>query len=346
MEIVKDLISVVMTNYNTPEIFLREAIDSVLQQTYSNFEFIIVDDCSTDGSLDVIKSYIDNRIVILENENNIGLTKSLNKALNVAKGEFIARMDSDDICDLQRFEKQMTFLKNKKDVIVCGTWAKLFGNWEEEMHTRDTVCREIPTKEIYRVMLMFGNYPNIVHSSAMFNHKKLKENGIKYNEEYIYAQDYRMWVECSKYMECAIVPEILMNIRVRQGTISTSKKDIQRDCALRIMREQLNELGLTLNGDIEKYHENFLIKRHSYDKEYLRWLKEIIKANKDKKVYNQKILEDILWKKWAEIVYFGMRKCSIKQKIIRIITLPLKYYSELMAIRIRRKKKSRGVADE
>ncbi|MGN0443407.1 MAG: glycosyltransferase family 2 protein [Acutalibacteraceae bacterium] len=338
MEIEKGLISVIMTNYNTPEEYLREAIDSILNQTYSNFEFIIVDDCSSDDSLSVIESYHDTRIKVLRNTENIGLTKSLNKALNVAKGEFIARMDSDDISEPQRFQKQVDFLSEHEEVIVCGTWAKFFGEWKEERYTHETICREIPDRETFRIFLMFGNFPNIVHSSAMFNNILLNKYQVVYKEQYIYAQDYRMWVECSKYTECAIIPEVLMNIRIRQGTISTSKKEIQNECAINIMREQLECIGLTLSDDNEKYHAHFLSRRHNYDIGYLNWIKKIITANNQIKAYNQIKLESILYKKWAETVYFGLKGCSLKEKIKRLKTLPLKYYPELIKIFLKRRK--------
>ena len=114
--ITKDLISVVMSNYNTDEEYLRAAIESVLNQTYENFEFIIVDDCSTNNSVDVIESYSDKRIKLIKNKGNMGLTKSLNIAIKAAKGEFIARMDADDIALPQRFEKQIEFLKKKSGI--------------------------------------------------------------------------------------------------------------------------------------------------------------------------------------------------------------------------------------
>ena len=121
----KDLISVVMSNYNTPINYLKESIDSVLNQTYSNFEFIIIDDGSTDDSLKFIKSYDDPRIKLIVNEENIGLTKSLNKGLKAAQGEFIARMDSDDICYPERFEKQIEYMRKHPDTTVCGTWPNI-----------------------------------------------------------------------------------------------------------------------------------------------------------------------------------------------------------------------------
>ena len=127
MKLVPGLISVIMSNYNTPEEYLREAIESILNQTYKNFEFIIIDDCSTDNSLEIIKSYNDERIVLIENEENIGLTKSINKGLAVAKGEYIARMDADDVSLPQRFEKQINYMNDHTELIVCGSSMELIG---------------------------------------------------------------------------------------------------------------------------------------------------------------------------------------------------------------------------
>ena len=172
------LVSVIMSNYNTPEDYLRQSIDSILGQTYSNFEFIIVDDASTDGSLAVIESYKDPRIRIIKNSENLGLTKSLNIALDECRGEYIARMDSDDISLPERFEKQVTFLQSNPDVIVCGTWAKYIGNWKAQ-NSNDGNRRLIPDRETFKIYQLFGNDPNIVHPSAMFNNAKLKANGIR-----------------------------------------------------------------------------------------------------------------------------------------------------------------------
>ena len=145
-----DLVSVIMSNYNTPEEFLRASIESVLNQTYSNFEFIIVDDCSTDNSLEIIKSYQDERIVVLENKENLGITKSLNRGLEIAKGEYVARMDADDISFPKRFETQVEYLKNNPQVIVCGTGVELIGDWQGR-HSNKLICREIPEKDLFKI---------------------------------------------------------------------------------------------------------------------------------------------------------------------------------------------------
>ncbi|MDD4353774.1 MAG: glycosyltransferase family A protein, partial [Candidatus Nanoarchaeia archaeon] len=119
-------ISVIMSAYNT-ERYIAEAIESILNQTFKDFEFIIIDDGSTDDSLKIIKRYVkkDRRIKLIHNKKNIGLTKSLNKGLKIAKGQYIARMDADDISLPQRFQIQYDFLEKNKDIFLIGTTAFL-----------------------------------------------------------------------------------------------------------------------------------------------------------------------------------------------------------------------------
>lgn len=305
MELQKDLVSVIMSNYNTPEEYLRQAIESILNQTYRNFEFIIIDDCSTDNSLQIIESYTDKRIKIIRNEQNLGITKSLNKGLAVAKGEFVARMDADDIAFPERFEKQVDFLKTHTEYIVCGTGVELIGEWEKK-HSNKYICRTIPEREQFRINLLFGNYPNIVHPTAMFNHTMLKKYGITYNENYPLAQDYRMWVSCSEVAECANLPETLLNYRVHGKAVSSDKKQLQSTIAIQIMQEQLDKLYLQLSDEYTVIHKSFLSSRKEYNLKYKKWIKILLKQNKRHKVYNQKLLRKTLWKKWAEISYFGL----------------------------------------
>ena len=114
------MISVIMPTYNTPREFLENAIQSILRQTYGDFEFIIVDDCSTDDTEEYLRSIADSRIRVIRNQTNLGITKSLNIGLREARGEYIARMDSDDIALPERFEKQLKFMQEHQNVIVCG----------------------------------------------------------------------------------------------------------------------------------------------------------------------------------------------------------------------------------
>ena len=334
--LIKDLVSVIMTNYNTPEKYLREALDSILNQTYTYFEFIIVDDGSTDNSLSVIESYADSRIIVLKNDENIGLTKSLNKALEICKGEYVARMDSDDISECERFEKQVTYLKNHQDVIVCGTWAKLIGDWRET-HTNEFIKRTIPDRETFSIMQLFANNPNIVHPTAMFSRRNLIAYDIRYDEKYIYAQDYKMWKTCNDCAKCANVPEVLLKYRVHGNAISSSKKSIQKDCTKRIIQEQLDRLHLTLTDEIAPYHMSLLTARKPYDIRIKEWMKEIINANQKYQVYNQSILIKLLHEKWVEICYFGLAEKKNLKQIFG--SLNIRYYPHLIYLYFQRKRK-------
>lgn len=339
MKLVPGLISVIMSNFNTPEEYLREAIESVLNQTYNNFEFIIIDDCSTDNSLEIIKTYTDERIVILKNDENLGITKSLNRGLKIAKGEFVARMDADDICLSERFEKQVEYLREKPEVVVCGTGVELFGDGADS-YKEKMVCKTIPQKEDFQIRLLFGNHTNIIHPTAMFRHKSLIENSIKYDERYIYAQDYRMWVSCSRVGECANLPDILFKYRMHNKAVSSNKKDAQKECAKNIMEEQLNWLDLSLPGNWEEIHYGFLVGRKPYNIEYKNWIRKIIFQNKKYKIYNQEKLGNILWNKWIETSYFEIAKETNLLNILKILkNIPLRYWSKLFEIRKGRTKK-------
>ncbi len=319
----KGLISVVMSNYNTSINYLKKAIDSVLNQTYSNFEFIIIDDGSTDDSLEFIKSYDDPRIRLIINAENIGLTKSLNKGLEVAQGEFIARMDTDDICYPERFEKQVEYLKNHPDTIVCSTWAESIDENDNDTQQK-WVMAPFKDMKTFKICLLFSNDPNIVHPSVMINHSLLSKYKLKYNENFSYAQDYELWSRCSKYSNCYILPSKLIKYRIHSESICLSKKDAQDECAYRVINNQLDYLGLELNDDIKKYHFRYLTQMKPYDTKIKKWIKEIIKGNKKHRIYDHRLLKKILWYRWSEICYSELSVANISHKISILLSLSLR----------------------
>jgi len=324
-----------MSNYNTPEEYLKVAIDSILSQTYSNFEFIIVDDCSTDNSKSIIKSYDDARIKLIENEENFGLTKSLNIALHDAKGEFVARMDSDDYSFPDRIEKQVEFLERNSDYILCGTAVELFGTGAYR-HKQKEVVKDIPSQEEWEIRQLFDNSINIIHPTAMFRHSLLLKNSISYNENYIYAQDYRIWIDCNRSGKCTSLPEVLLKYRIHDNAISSSKKEIQDDCAKRIIMEQLSWLGLDLPDDWNTIHNGFFTGRKQYNLSQRQWIKTLISANKKHSIYNQSLLENMLWKKWAETTYFKLYDSASLERVVILLRLPIKYWPELIKIKRKR----------
>jgi len=208
----KPKISVIMSVYNGMP-HLPEAIESILNQSFPDFELIIVNDCSSDNSLKVIKSFTDKRIKIIENVTNIGLTKSLNKALKTAKGGYIARMDADDISLPKRFQKQIAFFNDNPKYALLGTWAKIWKNnipsGRFHKHPQDS--------QILRFILLFNN--PFVHSSVMFRKSAIDQIGL-YNPDFKYAQDYELWSRfCLKYA-ISNIPEVLHIYREIPSSVS------------------------------------------------------------------------------------------------------------------------------
>lgn len=179
------LVTVLMSVYNG-EKYLSEAIESILNQTYKNFEFLIIDDGSTDSSKKIVKSYNDSRIKLIENEENIGLTRSLNKGIELSKGKYIARMDADDISFPERLEKQVDFMENHEDVAVCGSCAGIIN--EKDIEYSSFINPE--TSAEIKVALFFFN--PIAHPTVMIRKDVLNEIG-SYDPYFEKTQDYDLW---------------------------------------------------------------------------------------------------------------------------------------------------------
>lgn len=171
---------------------VRDAIESILMQTYRNFELIITDDCSTDKSGDIIDEYdrLDKRIKVIKNKDNIGLTKSLNNMIDIAKGEFIARMDGDDICVKNRFEEQIKiFKKHNVDIIFSDTILIDYqGNY---------ICQSWRPKSLENILNLISLNNFIPHPTIMIRKKIFSKFG-KYNNKFKTGQDTELWTRLAK----------------------------------------------------------------------------------------------------------------------------------------------------
>ncbi len=209
-------VTVLMSVYNG-EKYLREAIDSILCQTFKNFEFLIIDDGSTDSSAEIIRSYTDPRIRLIQNEKNIGLTRSLNKGLKLAKGEYIARMDADDISLPERLEKQVVFLNQNKCVGLVGTYYVMVNERGKEIHTMNSHFEGKDLKEKLLELNPFG------HGSVMFRAECIEQVG-PYRQQFKSAQDRDFWLRISEVYNVANIPEILYKWRFNSKSISVVGK--------------------------------------------------------------------------------------------------------------------------
>jgi len=212
-------VTVLMTVYNGSR-FLRDSIRSILNQTFNNFEFIIVDDCSTDDSLKIIHSFVDSRIKVIRNPQNIGLTKSLNKGLKSAKGKYIARMDADDISLSDRLTLQYKYLEEHSDISLLGGGAHFI---DENNKVTRTKLR-LPDHDSILFYCFFNN--PFIHSSVMFRRECLATVGL-YDEYYKYAQDYELWTRWTDHYKVANLSQVIIKWRNSTTNITNTKRDKQ-----------------------------------------------------------------------------------------------------------------------
>lgn len=305
-------ISVIMSVYNTKEPWLREAIESILNQTFRNFEFIIILDCPTDGSAAVVTQYAqkDPRVRIIENEQNIGLTCSLNKGLAAAKGRYIARMDADDIALPDRFEKQVAFMDSNPDVVVAGARVYTPG-------TDDTPQYEwTEDQDVLKIRMLFRNV-GVPHPMAMIRKQVLDENGIRYTESVKKSQDYKLWTQLMHHGRIVIMPEVLLMYRVHENQISAAKSS-QMGYAQGITRTQAEALmGQLSERDLAFHLSAMALELPGEDAAgYGAYLDRVSAENREKKLYDQEKLD-------RELDYMWCQKAIRRVKILKKLDMLL-----------------------
>lgn len=201
------LVSVVLPAYNA-ELYLKEAIDSVLLQTFTDFELIILNDGSSDRTEEIILSYSDQRIVYIKNEENLGLIGTLNKGIALAKGKYIARMDADDICDTCRFERQIEYLQEHPDIECLGTFAVEINSKGEEYYRKQMPVSHEECKELFR------KRDCMIHPTVMYRRSYIEKAGL-YSLDTYFGEDTMMWAQgFAAGCKFGNVPEYLYRFRL------------------------------------------------------------------------------------------------------------------------------------
>lgn len=240
-----------MPTYNAQD-HIKEAIESVLNQTFTEFEFIIIDDGSTDNTVSIIKSYKDLRIRLILNEHDF--INTLNTGLRVSNGKYIARMDADDIMHIDRLKIQYAIMEEDPQITVCSSWLTFYGD-------------DIPRGMMSRPVSGYVEYPLLqmlkhcifFHPTVMIRSEFIKQNALKYDKEYIYAEDYKLWFEIAKcggvfYVES----QSLLYYRITKTQVSEKKHNEQDETSKRIKREilayliDLNKVSCPCLSDIQE----------------------------------------------------------------------------------------------
>lgn len=200
-------VTILMGVYNGQET-IKAAVGSLLSQSFTDIEVLVVNDGSTDKTGQLLEEIRDPRVIILTNAENIGLTRSLNRGLHIATGEFIARLDADDIAYPERIEKQLAWMESNPQAGVCGTYAEVQGEvWGSRVSSDECLIDWLLVDNIF------------VHSSVMMRRQLILDAG-GYNENYEYAQDYELWARISAATAFGMVREVLVGHRRSADQIS------------------------------------------------------------------------------------------------------------------------------
>lgn len=283
-------VSVLLPAYNA-EAHLKEAIQSILDQTYLNFELLVINDGSTDQTREIISSFTDSRIQLIDNPHNLGLITTLNKGLQQAKGTYIARMDADDIALPHRLATQVTFLDSHPGVGLCGSWIRTFGSGHSyvdrlPVHHEQILCR-----------MLFTN--PIAHPTVMFRRDILEHHHLAYDPQYPHAEDYAFWVSWSKISTLANIPTVLLYYRIHANQIGATQSTEMRKSSQKIRHTQLATLHNPLTEPEEELFNQLTLGalRHPTLTEIDQLdtiFQKIVAANIQHPVYNTQLLQQEL----------------------------------------------------
>ena len=288
-------ITVLMPVYNG-EPYLKEAIESILNQTFQDFEFLIINDGSTDKSLEVIRSFNDARIKIIENPQNLGLIATLNIGIKNSTGEYIARMDQDDIALPQRLEKQYKFMEEHPEIGVSGSSMQIID--EERIMKAFTEHKQL------KFISLFDS--PLCHPSVIIRKSVLEEHNIFYDEKFKHCEDYELWARLLWITELANLPEVLMLYRKHANSITSVYNENQFQNANIVRREQFNRFGLNPTSEEFEMHINLLKHQNLLKdcelKKLLNWVM---------KIYDLKICdEDYMAKILGSKLPFFFKRCE------------------------------------
>lgn len=283
-------ISVLMPVYNV-EKYVGEAIESILSQTFEDFELIIVEDASTDHTYDVIAQYKDERIKVVKNKINHGTAASLNIGLSMCQTEYIARMDGDDIAKSTRFEKQIRFMKDNPEIGISGSHMEL-------INLDGTVMKEQMKKagnENIKIGLFLGN-TSLAHPSLIIRTSILNKYHLHYDPAFQYAEDYDLYCRASQTIKFDNYPESLIQYRIHSDSVSQKFHDQQILDAQSAMYLHLRRLKLPFTLENFKTHTFLSFPPNEWDSEskdkILKWIKYLIAWNNSNNIFDKKLFAD------------------------------------------------------
>jgi len=304
-------VSVLMPIYNV-EKYLAEAIQSILDQTFADFELILLDDGSTDKSGEIAQSFIDNRIIYHLNEKNLGVANNLNIGLKMAKGKYIARMDGDDISLPERLQIQIDFLESHPDVDLCSCGLEMFGN-ENTVWIRDTDPEKV------KITMIF--YSPILHATSVWRKEAFESHQLFYNQEAFPAEDYDLWARAIFYCRMVNIPQVLYRYRIHGIQVTkTDHRAAERDRTIKL--EYLRKALPSLDEKERIAFVDKFVNQKGIDPKNVNELKtlykKVLEANQQNHFFEQSLLQNQLSKYYQSIVIACLKnnKKQLYEKLI------------------------------
>lgn len=279
-------LTVIMPVYNG-EKYLKEAVDSVLSQTFTDFDLLILNDNSSDATASILEDYAkkDDRVVVVTKTFNEGPANLRNEGIEKANTPLIALLDADDIALPTRFEKQIKVLEADKELALCGTWFTIFGDKKEKVIKHAVEHDDLKVQFLHSCGL--GN------STVMFKKSAIKD--LRFEHEYVPAEDYGLWSEFIANSKFYNIPESLVRYRWHPGNISQTKEENLRIAEVAIKKRQLTRLGIDQNSEKAIYYVNAvcLKRKQSFEdiKQTIVASYELLEKNKTIQFYNQNVFQ-------------------------------------------------------
>lgn len=288
-------VSVIFPVYNGAK-FIRTSIRSILAQTYRDFELLLLNDGSTDDSLAVMKEFKDERIRIINNEQNRGLIYTLNRGIEEAKGEYLARMDADDESFPDRFRKQVHFLDSHPDTAVCGTLMTCFITDRVYQH------RYFNPEDV-SAALTFTN--PVVHPSVMMRRSIFTNDNVKYDAAYPHAEDYALWAMISGKYRIGILNDVLIRYGAHDEQMSRKFNATTRSSVTKAHQIVFSYLGIEATPEEQQLHAALFFEEFRNDKSFVieaeKWLLKLVAANRKSGTYNRDAFNRIAGEWWFRI---------------------------------------------
>ncbi len=289
------LVSCLMNVYNG-EKYIREAVDSILNQTFSDFEFIIIDDGSTDQTLQILQSYNDSRIKVFKNGKNLGISESRNRGLKKVSGKYIAPLDADDISLPHRFMTQLNYMENHPEIDVCGSAAEVFGNTSR-------ITEPLPTHD--EILAGFLESCRLLYSSTFIRRQTVLDLNVSFDTGFIFSEDYDFWVRLglqgAKFVN---LKEVLVKYRWHDSNVSVRHHEQQKLDAIRARKHILNRLNI--NTQNKEAMHNSLQSGATADEAMMKdigdWISELLKANKQAGLFPDEVLEKEIARMWFRVL--------------------------------------------